>query len=159
MGTKPLTKDSQFIVGEEKILNFILAGLFLLLFLYGLVDAISKNFKNLDYSSMVFVIGLSLSFLFFTKGRSKRIFIRVNKKGIFQDEKLVTGWADFIKASITQDQKVFSVKDNFVLLVEFKKEKTGFRRKIPLGNTQNKSEEEVLDAVKYFSNAHSQGLL
>lgn len=150
MSKKPLTKETQFIVGEEKILNFILAGLFLLLFIYGLADAIRKNFSNLDYSSMVFVIGLSLSFLFFNKGRSKRVFIRVNNKGIYQDEKLVTGWADIIKASITQDQKVFSVKDNFILLVEYKKDKTGFRRKIPLGNTQNKSEEEVLAAIKFF---------
>ena len=152
MSKKPLTPDSQFTVGEEKVLVFLLAGLFLALFLYGLIEAISKGFKNLDYSSMIFVIALSLSFLFFNKGRSKRVFIRINKKGIYQDEKLVTTWPDFIKAYVTQDQKVFSVQDNFVLMVEYKRGNTGYKRKIPLGNTQNKSEEDIVAAIKFFLN-------
>lgn len=151
MPKKPLTKDSEFTVGEEKILVYILSGLFLALFLYGLVDSLSKGFKNLDYSSMVYVIALSLSFMFFSKGRSKRVFIRINKNGIYQDEKLVTSWPGFIKAYVTQDKKVFTVQDNFVLMVEYERENKGLKRKIPLGNTQNKSEEDIIAAIKFFS--------
>lgn len=45
------------------------------------------------------------------------------------------------------------LQDNFVLVVEYLKDKMsdkGVRRQIPLTNTQNKSEEEVLEAVKFF---------
>ncbi|HQX74372.1 MAG TPA: hypothetical protein PK298_15800, partial [Chitinophagaceae bacterium] len=47
---------------------------------------------------------------------------------------------------------IFNIVDNFILVVEYTRDGSpeGFRRKIPLTNTQNKSEEEVLEAVKFF---------
>jgi hypothetical protein len=149
-----LTRDSQFTVGEEKLLDFILAGLFFILFLYGLIDSITKDFQNIDASSMVFVIALSLAFMFFAKGRSKTIYIRVNRKGIYHMERLVTSWPNFIRANLSQDQKALSISDNFVLIVEHKKENAIFKRKIPLGNTQNKSEEDVLNAIRFFVDSY-----
>ncbi len=149
-----LTKDSEFIVGEEKLLNYIIAILFLALFMYGLIDAVARKFININYQSLIFTLALAPAFIFFRKGRSKRIFIRINKTGIYQEEKLLTNWAHFSKAFITQEEKLVSIKDNFVLVVEFRKDghNEGFRRKIPLTNTQNRSEEEVLEAVKFFWN-------
>ena len=58
MGKNHLTNDSQFVVGEEKWLNYILAFLFLALFLYGLIDAVSRQFTNIDYQSYVFALAL-----------------------------------------------------------------------------------------------------
>ena len=151
-----LTKDSEFIVGEEKVLNYIIAFLCLTLFMYGLIDAVTRKFINIDYQSLIFTLALVPAFIFFKKGRSKRIFIRINKTGIYQEEKLLTNWANFIKAFLTQEEKLVSIKDNFVLVVEYRKEgqKEGFRRKIPLTNTQNKSEEDVLNAVRFFWTAY-----
>ena len=151
-----LTKDSEFIVGEEKVLNYIIAFLCLALFMYGLIDAVTRKFINIDYQSLIFTLALVPAFIFFKKGRSKRIFIRINKTGIYQEEKLLTNWANFIKAFLTQEEKLVSIKDNFVLVVEYRKEgqKEGFRRKIPLTNTQNKSEEDVLNAVRFFWTAY-----
>ena len=51
----PLSKDSEFVVGEDKVLNYILAALFLALFLYGLIDAVLRHFKNIDYQSFIFL--------------------------------------------------------------------------------------------------------
>ena len=152
MRKTPLTKDSEFIVGEEKVLNYIIAFLFLALFMYGLIDAAARKFINIDYQSLIFTLALAPAFIFFRKGRSKRIFLRINKTGIYQEEKLLTNWSQFIKAFLTQEEKLVSIKDNFVLVVEYRKEgqKEGFRRKIPLSNTQNKSEEDVLEAVRFF---------
>ena len=49
---------------------------------------------------------------------------------------------------------MFDLRDNFILVVEYRKGelKQGIRHKIPLTNTQNKSEEDVLEAVKFFWN-------
>lgn len=156
MGKKPLSKDSEFVVGEEKILNYILATLCFALFLYGVIDAIIRHFRNIDYQSFVFALALAPAYFFFKKARSNRVYIRVNKKGIFSEGQLVTGWSGLLKASITQEEKknFFSIQDNFILLVEYRKDGQGFRKKIPLTNTQNKSEEEVLEAVNFFWNEY-----
>jgi len=154
MAKPPLTKDSQFTVGEEKVLNYVMALLFFALFLYGLMDAINRNFKKIDYQSYVFALAIAPVIYFMHRAYSKRVYIRVNKNGIYQDEKLVTGWPGLLKAYIAQKEKTgfFNIRDNFMLVVEYRKDgdKEGFRRKLPLTNTQNKSEEEVLEAVQFF---------
>ncbi|MBL0273152.1 MAG: hypothetical protein IPQ06_08785 [Chitinophagaceae bacterium] len=152
MGKIPLTKESEFVVGEDKVLVTILATLFFALFLYGLIDALLHHFTKLDYQNFIFMIALAPALLFFIKAKNKRVYIRINKTGIYQEEQLVTGWSDFLNAYISQKDKVISIQDNFILVVEYRKDgvEKGFRRKIPLTNTQNKSEEEVLEAVKFF---------
>jgi len=152
MPKKTLTNDSEFIVGEEKALVYFLAIAFLGLFLYGLIDMIVRRFSNISYLDFVFIVALLPALLFWRKGRSNHIYIRVNKKGIYQDEKLVTNWPNFLNAYIAQKEKTISIQDNFQLVVEHLKDgyTDGFRRKIPLTNTQNKSEEDVLAAIKFF---------
>lgn len=152
MPKTPLTKDSEFIVGEEKMLVYILAALFFAIFLYGVVEAFNYGLSKLTWVNYMYAIALVPAIFFFIKGTSGRIFIRVNKTGIYQDEKLVTDWKNFINAYITQKQKLMSIQDNFILVVEYLKDSsgTGFRRNIPLSNTQNKSEEDVLEAVLFF---------
>lgn len=147
-----LTRDSEFIVGEEKVLVYILAFLFFGLFVYAVVDAILKEFSNLTYISYLFALALLPALYFFKKGRSNTIHIRINKTGVYQQEKLITGWANFLNAYVTQKEKVISIQDNFLLVIEYTKggNDKGFRKKIPLTNTQNKSEEQVLEAVKFF---------
>ena len=99
-----------------------------------------------------FSLALIPAWLFFRKAQSKRVYIRVNRKGIYQDERLVTGWKGLLKASIGQKEKTITIKDNFMLILEFVKDdpKKGYRKMIPLTNTQNQAEEDVLAAVQYF---------
>ena len=152
MAKKALTRDSEFTVGEEKILNYILALFFLGLFVYGLADAAKRNFKNIDYQSYVFALAIAPAIFCFRKAHSKRVYIRVNKSGIYQGGKLVTNWSNFLRAYLAQKEKTgfFNIKDNFLLVVEYKRDHKGFRHRIPLTNTQNKSEEDVLAAVNFF---------
>src|SRR5688572_22234236 len=144
MGKIQLTKDGDFIVGEAKVLNYVLGTLCLALFGYGVVDAIRRNFINIDYQSYVFAFMLLPAIFCFRKAQSKRIYIRVNKTGIYEDEKLLTGWPGLLKVYVAQKEKkgFIEIRDNFQLIVEYKKDNKGFRKKIPLTNTQNKSEEE-----------------
>jgi hypothetical protein len=155
MGKTQLSKDSEFVVREDKVLNYILAALFFALFLYGFIDAIRRHFINIDYQSYFFTLALLPAIYCLRRGRRKRLYIRINKTGIYQDEKLLTGWSNLLKVYISQEEKKslrFNLMDNFILVVEYRKDgfKQGFRRKIPLTNSQNKSEEEVLEAVKFF---------
>ena len=154
MAKIPLTNDSEFVVGEEKVINYAMAVFFLALFLYGLIDAINRHFRNIDYQSYIFALALVPVIYCLRRAHSKRVYIRINKTGIYHHEQLVTGWPNFLKAFIAQKEKksFFNILDNFLLIVEYRKDghKDGFRSKIPLTNTQNKSEEEVLEAVKFF---------
>lgn len=155
MPNQKLTRDSEFTVGEEKLLNYILALLCFALFMYGLIDAVRKNFVHVDYQSFFFALALWPAILFFKKAGSKRVYIRINKNGIYQDGEMITGWADFLKAYLAQQEKksMFNIQDRFQLIVEHRKKgdpRQGLRKKIPLGNTQNRSEEEVLQAVNFF---------
>ena len=158
MGKTRLSKDSEFVVGEDKVLNYILAALFFALFLYGLFDAARRHFKHIDYQSYFFVLALLPAIYCFRRGQSKKLYIRVNKKGIYKEGQLITGWSNLHKAYIAQAEKksFFSIQDNFILVVEYRKEgfTQGFRSNIPLTNTQNKSEEDVLEAVNFFWNEY-----
>jgi hypothetical protein len=156
-----LNKDGEFVVGEEKVLNYILALLFFGLFMYGLIDAMLDQFKKMTYLNALFALALLPAIFSFKKARSKRVYIRVNKKGIFQDERLLTNWPNFLNAYITQKEVVLSIQDNFLLVVEYRKDgfDKGFRKKIALTNTQNKSEEDVLEAIKFFWDRYKQSEL
>jgi hypothetical protein len=152
MSKQLLTKDGQFIVGEAKVLNYVMAVFFIGLFLYGLIDAIQRNFKNIDYQSYVFAVALFPAIYCFRRAHSNRVYIRVNKKGIYHHGKLITDWPNFLSAFIDQKEKkrIIEIQDNFLLIVEYRKGNKGLRYKIPLTNTQNKAEEEVLAAVIFF---------
>ena len=71
MGKIPLNKDSEFMVGEEKVLNYILAALFFALFLYGLFDAARRHFRAIDYQSFIFALALAPAIYCFRRAHSK----------------------------------------------------------------------------------------
>lgn len=154
MSDKHLSSDRDFIVGEAKIINYFMAIFFIALFVYGLVDPIKNNFKSIDYQSIIFAFALLPAIFCIRRAKNKRVYIRVNKTGIYENEKLLTGWEGLLKVYIDQAEKkwLINIQDNFILVVEYRGNdlKKGFRRKIPLTNTQNKSEEEVLEAVQFF---------
>ncbi len=155
MAKTSLTRESQFTVGENKLMSYVMAVLFLALFVYGVVDASLRHFKNIDYQSYVFLLALVPVIYCLKRARSGRVHIRINKKGIYQDERLVTDWAHLLDAHVTQKEvKWVSIQDNFILVLEYTRENKGMRRSIPLSNSQNKSDEEVLAAVKFFWNEY-----
>ncbi len=154
MGKTPFSKDSEFLVGDNKLMAYVLAFLFFAIFGYGLFDAIRLRFNNIDYQSYIFTLALLPSIYCLRRAKSRRIYIRVNKKGIYSNGQLVTGWPNLYKVYIAQETKksFYDLRDNFILVVEYRESdlKKGIRKKIPLTNTQNKSEEEVLEAVQFF---------
>ena len=149
-----LTSDGQFIVGEYKLMHYFMALFFLALFGVGLYDAISRNFRNIDYQSYVFALAIIPAVLILVKVRKGTIYIRINSKGIYENERLVTQWSGLLNVTLTQEEKkgIYDLGDKFILLLQYSKpgEAKPVLRKIRLTNTQNKSEEEVLAAVRWF---------
>lgn len=154
MAKAPLTNDSEFVVGEEKSINYVMAVFFIALFLYGVIDAARHQFKNIDYQSYIFALTIAPAVYCFRRAQSKRAYIRINKTGIYKEEQLVTGWSSLLKFYLAQEKKksFYNIQDNFILVVEYSgtDPQKGIRKKIPLTNTQNKSEEDVLAAVDFF---------
>src|SRR4026208_1860800 len=105
MGKIQLNNDNEFIVGEARGLNYVLGTLCLALFSYGLIDAIRRNFINIDYQSYVFAVMLLPAIFLFRKAQSKRVYIRINRTGIYEDEKLITRWQDLMNAYVDQKEK------------------------------------------------------
>lgn len=159
MAATPLGKDSQFTVGEEKNMNYVLAFLFFALAAYGIIDAVLRKFTGIDYQSLILPLAIIPGIWCIKKANSKKVYIRINKDGIYKDEKKVTGWSGFLKAYITQDPKKWatSISDKFQLVVEYRaagNPKQGIRKRIPLTNTQNKSEEDIMAAISFFLNLY-----
>ncbi len=149
-----LDANGQFIVGEYKLMHYFMALFFLALFGVGLYDAIARNFRDIDYQSYVFALAIIPAVLILVKVRKGTIYIRINSKGIYENERLVTQWSGLLNVTLTQEEKkgIYDLGDKFILLLQYSKpgETKPLIRKIRLTNTQNKSEEEVLAAVKWF---------
>jgi len=158
MSNQPLTKDSEFTVGENKLMAYAIAVFFFSLFMVAVVDVVERRFRSIDYQSIIFAFAIFGTIYMLRRAKSRAIYIRVNKKGIYEGGQLVTDWPHFLNAYISQDDKkaIYDIRDLFVLIVEYTKDGSpnGFRRKVPLSNNQNKSEEEVLEAVKFFWNEY-----
>ena len=94
--------------------------------------------------------------IFAVRARKIKPAIIINKKGIYAGGKFITDWRHFADAHFTQQQKLISIKDNFVLIVHSYRDNVSgsFKTTIPLGNTQNKSEEAVIEAIKYYFNLY-----
>ena len=148
-----LDNDENFVVRESAGLNFIFAGFFWAVFI-SLIINFSDNYTVGD-KWMSLIVGLIViaAALFFTiKGLKRKECIRINKDGFFYYRRFITDWENLESAFITQDEKIVSIQDNFVLVLNYNKEgeEGSYMRKIALTNTQNKSEEEILAAIKYF---------
>lgn len=156
MPKTPLSIQSQFVVGENRVQDYVMAFIFFTIAVYGFTDAASNEFTNVGAMSYIFILFGAPALMYMAKARSRRVYIRINKTGIYQDEQPVTEWKNFLSAYIDQYEVVGGIQDNFILVVEYMKDgsEAGFRRKIPLSNTQNKTEEQVLEAVNFFREAY-----
>lgn len=155
MPSAPPTKDNSFKVKEDVFLNFLIGGFCLVFFVISLL-----NWTNsyIDYFGILFFLGPAV--LFINKGLKNRTIITINRQGIFHHNRLVTNWDTFYNAQIAEDQKIASISDNFVLVIKcYDAEKQKYYdRKIKLGNTQSKSEESIIEAIKHYNRLAKAGI-
>ena len=151
-----LTKNSNFAVKESSTTNLIIGIFFFLLVIISLLaNPHTLTFvPNLYFKSVIMVLVPAI--LFTVRGLLHKTVFNINAKGIYEYNKLVTDWNNFMNAYINQDEITGDIKDNFVLTIEYiKPGDEGYHiRRIPLTYTQTKSEEEIIDTINFFLALH-----
>ena len=113
-------------------------------------NEIRKHNKAFKLSLAITIIP---AVIFFKKAFINDSVIKIDKTGFYYKNKFITDWKHFKGATLKQKEVPGSIKDNFIVLLEYYKQDLSgyFIKEISLTNTQNKSEEEIMDAIKYFS--------
>jgi hypothetical protein len=90
--------------------------------------------------------------------RKSQTIMTINKNGFFYYGSLLTNWSNFVSAEFLDEMPTLSstssgLSDKFSLYIKYyRDDKPGcFGRKIPLTNTQDKSEEEIIAAIRFYS--------
>lgn len=86
--------------------------------------------------------------------RNKTILV-INKNGFYYYGELLTDWNHFISEEFIDDGPSLSrgkSKDQFYVLIKYYKEGSPgyYGRKIPFTASQDKSEEEIIAAIKFY---------
>ena len=143
-----LTPDSEFTVKDSATINLIIAVFFYIMsgctFYYNYGE---KGFDSMAAVSLVPAIVCTIKVFF------KPSIITINKKGIWFGRSPVTDWQNFINAATQQlELKVGGFTDRNILYVQYLRPGTDekYKKTIQLGNTQNKSEEDIIAAIQYF---------
>jgi hypothetical protein len=138
--------DADFVVKESKKMRLIF-GIFLLAF----AAVIAK-----DYIWMALVVAIPGTASLLASTRNQ-VIMKINKTGFFYYGKLLTDWNHFVSAEFMDEMPVLlsgsaGLSDKFSLYIKYYKlDQPGcFGRKIPLTNTQDKSEEEIIAAVRFY---------
>ena len=142
--------NSNFVVKESGGVFLVLGILFTAIFIYSVIY-FAKPGEDLKFESTYLLLVPAIYFIRKAIAK-KKVIILINKNGIYHYNTLITSWYNFVKAHVTQEEKVMAISDNFILLVEHKNGQAKLViDKIPLTNTQDKSEEEIIAAIKFFS--------
>jgi hypothetical protein len=145
--------ETGFVVKESKNMR-----LFIGLIALGIAVIMAKSSILIAAVIAVFAIATLLA------SRRNKTVMTINKEGFFYEGNLITSWRHFVSAKFLDQTPQLSksslgVSDQFYLAVRYRKEgdKACYEQKIPLTNLQDKSEEEIMAAVRFFYN-HSLGL-
>lgn len=141
-------EEDTFVVKESQTVNIIVGAALLLVVLF---SAASKD-GLLGMPPKVIIIFVGVGILFVCRGLIRKETLRIDCNGIYQGKELITNWANFLQAYIGQANRLASYQDDFQLILEYRKNGSDslFTCIIPLSNTQNQSEEEVLAAIQRF---------
>lgn len=139
--------EGSFEVRESKKMRILIGGFFVLLSLFMLSDF-------LWIGLLVGAMGIGI---LLASRRNERVML-INREGFFYYDQLLTNWTNFVSAEFLDELPVQTsgsagLSDQFYLRMKYyKADQPGcFALKIPLTNTQDQSEEEILAAIRFYS--------
>lgn len=151
MQESELSEKTEFVVKEFVLLDILIGLFFFFLFFYGLLNSWPDTDEHSKFFYRMLLIALIPALSFTIKGLKNKTAITINKHGIYHYNTFITNWKNLSSAYITQVEITGSIQDNFVLIIEYYREGGDYYiKKIPLTNTQNKSEEDVLATINFF---------
>ena len=149
--SKNLKPDGVFTVGESRGLAFALALVFAALFFYAVVDALLH--PDGDRANRIMLVALIPAIIFLRKSRSRAVIMRIDSLGFTYYGKRLFTWPQFVSARVEEGDSTGRFQDNFKLHLQYYREDGNlYHRRVPLTNMQNKSEEEIIAAIRYYSN-------
>jgi hypothetical protein len=153
-----LEEDGSFVVKEFVALDICVALVFYIIFFVALHNISHERITSITpyLPLLVFLLGCAAAYTF--KAFSKRKYIQVNSKGIWINSFFVTDWDNFVSARYKELK--FATRNSYVykyvlFLYYYKSNGVGYVRKVPIISTQNRAEEEVIAAIKYFYQQHA----
>lgn len=145
-------------VCESKGINLIF-GIFFMAIVIGIYFTISlesAEFKR--FFNVLYLLFGSVSVGFFIKAFRKNRIILINENGIIYKRKEICNWNNFRNAFIGQeyphtDMVNAGLDDRTYIIVEYydHEHSTNFTYRMRMSNTQNKSEEQIINAIENFS--------
>jgi hypothetical protein len=151
MSEPKLNTEDNFLVKESKTINFIAGGALLAVFFVSFMFG-DYGWSNFLIATCMFLIPGAIAI---ARGSRNTMIIKINKIGFFYAGQLITEWNLFYDAVVQDKMAVGSYKDNFVLDLRYYSADYSllYTKSIPLTNTQDKSEEEIIEAINFFYSA------
>ena len=150
--------DGNFVVKESASLNYLTAALSFLTFIGVLI---TRNFEiGQPFSEfyLIYIFILVPGIISLVKYSRKKDIIKVNKTGVFYYGVAVTDWNNFRNACIAEEfttvtQNSAGISDKFSVMITFFNpvNDCDYLYKMDLSNTQDKSAEQIISAIQYFS--------
>jgi hypothetical protein len=163
ISTSNFNPDGNFYVKDSKGCNMTMGFLFLVAFLLTVyIDRFNTNDLSIY---QLFYLSIIPGVYLIKRGMINKIIITINKSGFYYFDKLITDWNNFIDAFVAQDEEnrriPYDVTDRFILVIRYGKiGHTGyFGRKIVMTATMDKSEEEIMAAIKFYYEHREQGTI
>lgn len=154
ISSKNFDPNGAFHVKDSRGCNMAVAILFLAAF----VLTVYIDRFNTNHFSIYQLLYLSILPAVYMIRRSmmNKTIMTIDKKGFYYLGALVTEWKNFIDATVSQDEEnrriPYDVTDRFTLLVRYFKdgEPGYFGRKFLMTAVMDKSEEEIIAAIKFY---------
>ena len=143
--------DEDFHVRESKGCNLSMGIILLIVSIFIIVADVTGNLGGSVFVK-VFYFLLIPAVMFIRRGAANQTIMTINRNGIIYAGKLLTTWDNFIDVKLIQEERMMAIQDNFQLFIKYYKDGSPgyFGRKIPLTNTQDKAEEEIIAAIKFY---------
>jgi hypothetical protein len=142
---------SPLVVRESKTMN-ILLGLLMIMMCYFM--AYGSSITPTGWKShLLFIFSLIFPGFMFWRAWKNHVCIVIDHAGIWYYGELITSWERFKKAFVDEEAIPGRTADNFKLFVQYYKPGVNgyFTRKLPLTVSQDRSEEEIIEAIRIFS--------
>lgn len=140
--------EEGFVVRESKRMRLFIG-------LIALAIAALMTRSSIPLAILISIFG----FASLLASRKNRVVMTINKEGFYYYGCLVTNWKNFVSASFIDQPPQLSksslgISDQFYIAVRYRKESdaTCYERKIALTNTQDKAEEEIMAAIRFYYN-------
>ena len=150
--------EQDFVVKESQGVNTII-GIFILCLVVGLLSTIGIRWTILIPIASVAITAIA----YIKNGVTNPTVILINKNGFYYYGQFITNWNNFIDIKFIDDMpraEIYTkgIQDRFGMMIRYYKdgEDGYYGRKISFTDTQDKSEEEIIAAIKFYHSHYMQ---